>query len=289
MSVLDIQHAALTAALEKHDFVPIDEIPDYMPETVILYVLTMGVVVARRFEKGTQRITALREVVRTRDVEFKMTLDARGEVAEAMLIQQCTAMLKRLWDGGTERVAIILKASHGAKVGFYDRDVVVGMLRAAPDPEVGRIARSFAAAGPKEGVIHCVIDGWGGFVIRSMDMASFAAAKPMDRAQEDMLQGWIVACRDQQRALGMFEKCLDKIGPGTPVSEPLADLLALLRHQWASHDAILAQARLLNNAAIPMPNTPARARLLGTLLALTQATAERQRGGSLNIRGGGKA
>ena len=167
----------------------------------MLYILTMGVAVARRFEKGSSPITELREVVHTRDVEIHTMLSLEGRAAVHVLLQKCTPMLKRMWDGGSDRVGFVQRASHGAKVGFFERDVAIEMLRSAArhrkaDPEIGRIVEPFATTGAQPGVVHCIFSGWGAFAIMHLDAASLAVATGMGRAEEDVLHGRIVACRD---------------------------------------------------------------------------------------------
>ena len=56
--VIDILQKPLDDALARHGWVPLDERPGYSPGTVLLYVLTMGVAVARRFEKGDACVQA---------------------------------------------------------------------------------------------------------------------------------------------------------------------------------------------------------------------------------------
>src|ERR1700683_1517680 len=59
--VLDILHRAIDGALRDNERELLDELPGYEPGTVLLYVFTMGAVVARRFEQGTGTLTKLRE------------------------------------------------------------------------------------------------------------------------------------------------------------------------------------------------------------------------------------
>jgi hypothetical protein len=67
---------------------------------------------------------------------------------------------------------------------------------------------------------------------------------------------------------------------------PLAELVALVRHSWQDHAAIQAQIPVVQEASVPLATTPAGARLRGVLMALLQATTERERGGAVNARGG---
>jgi hypothetical protein len=263
---------------------------------VLLYVLTMGVVVARRFEKGSAPVAKLREVRRARDVEIRTGLAVEGEAAITVILQWSGSALQTLWDRRHERIALIEKAHHGAKVGYIERDVAVsglrgGATRAPPgDREWYERTAEALAAGPRSGKVACLVEGFGPLQMVWLEESTLAmsAPRPWDDGDEDLLHQWVVACRDQKRALGVLEKCLEKVGEASPASAPLAELVALVRHSWQDHAAIQAQISVVLEASVPFATTPAGVRLRGALLALTQATTERARGGAVNA-GGGRA
>ena len=293
-TVLDILQKPLDGALRMHGLVPVDELPGYLPGTVLLYVLTMGVVVARRFEKGPADVAALREVRTARDVEVRTGLAVEGEVAKEVILQRSGSMLKTLWDRSNERIGLIMRASYGVKVGYIERDVAISAVReeatAAPpgDREWYERTVEALAAGPRSGKVACLIQGFGPLQMVWLEESSLATSAPRhwgDR-DDDLLHQWIVACRDQKRALGLLEKCLDKIGGASPASAPLAELVALVRNSWQDYAAIQAQIPVVMEASLPFAMTPAGSRLRGTLLALIQGTVERERGGAVNARGG---
>jgi hypothetical protein len=295
--VLRLPQVDLEAAYRRHKYVPIDELPGYEPGTVLVFAFTMSVVVARRYQArpaGSPR--GMREVQRTRDVEIWGTgLSLEGKAAIEFIVQKCSPVLLRLWDGSTDRVAIIDSASHGAKTGFVPRDVVVDSLRnvATRAPSRDRDAylgmADSIAAGPKQGMITCLIQGWGGVQIEHLKFAEMAAGEVREHAKsdEDQLREYVVACRDQKRTLGLLEKSLDRIGSSSPPSAAtVAELVALVRHEWHDCDAILAKIPQVMDALLPILTVPAAARLRRILTALLQATTERKRGGAINARGG---
>lgn len=287
-TVLDILERPLLQALRKHGYVPIDEPQGYIPGTVMLYVFTRRAVVGRRFEKGAGPVDALREVRRFRDVEVRSGVRLQGNAALAAIVQRAAPMLKQLWTRDGPRVALIERASHGMKVGYVESDLVVETLRNAAKQASGPdrdgclgIAKS-VAAGPEPGRVACIIQGFGKkqMDLVWLDEATMLAQAPRswDAGDDRLLEERITACREQKRALGLLEKCLDKLGEAAPASAPLAELIALVRHSWADCAAIEAQSRVVD-AAVDAPASPAGTRLRMTLLALAQATAERKRGG----------
>jgi hypothetical protein len=100
-----------------------------------------------------------------------------------------------------------------------------------------------------------------------------------------VLHEYIVACRDQRRALGALEKCLDKLS-STSMASLLAELVALARHHWDDCDAILAKLEDVARAGRELSNTPAGARLVLVRMAMYQATMDRKQGGAVNAAGG---
>jgi hypothetical protein len=251
-------------------------------------------VVARRFEEIAGARRGLREVRRTRDVEFEPTgLFVEGAAALEVIVQRCAVTLRGLWDGSDEGVALIQKASHGAKAGFLERGTAIEGLRDAarrvslPDRTTYDGMVSSLERGPGDGRIQCILQGWGTVQILNLTRASLDTRSPREfgKPEEDVLQQYIVACRDRKRALGLFEKMLDKLG-STTVSSSLADLLSLLRHDWDDCDGILAKHAVVVEASTHLDPTEATSRLRCALSALWQATTERKRGGVVNARGG---
>jgi len=293
-TVMDILEQPLEEAYRKHNYAPIDELAGSVPRTVQLFVFTMGVVVVRRFEKGEGPITKLREVKLTRDIELRSTLTLNGPAALEVIGQKCAPMLRRLWDAGSDRVGYIQWASHGAKVGFIDRKAAARGFRenaAQSSRDSSHLLRLAEAldVGPQPGELPVVFNGWGAHTLLKLDTRSFTAGKGIREVgprEEDVIHERIVACRDQKRALGIFEKCLDKIGASSPASASLAELVALLRHSWRDCGAISAQIAIVQQDAYRLGPTGAGDRLRGALLALTQATIERRQGGALNTPGG---
>jgi hypothetical protein len=70
------------------------------------------------------------------------------------------------------------------------------------------------------------------------------------------------------------------------VCVPLAELVALVRTAWEDFAAIQRQIGVVRAAADPIASKPAGAKLRGILIALAQATIERERGGAVNASGG---
>jgi hypothetical protein len=293
-TVLDILQKPLDGALRKHNYVPIDEQPAYEAGTVLLFVFTMSVVVARRFEKGEADITTLREVRRARDVQFTTRIALEGAAAIEVILQRCAPLLQQLWDRGNERVALIEKASHGAKVAYIERSVAVTGLEEAGERAPAGERDSYRhmaeglAAGPIPGKVHCVFNGWGTIQVLHLESHSLGGSPPryFDNRDEELLHDMIVACRDRKRALGLLMKCQQKLGDASPAAPSLAELVALLRDAWQDCDAIQAKIPIVTQAAMPFATTDVGKRLRGALVALTQATTERQRGGAVNARGG---
>jgi hypothetical protein len=285
-TVMDIQQDALDDALRRRRYVPIDELPNYQAGTVLLYVLTRGVAVARRYEKAETAVMALREVVRTRDIEIRSGLRVESAAAIHIILQRCAPLLQRLWNGKNDRVALVQRASHGAKVGYLDRQFASDALRRAV-PDVADLADRIAR-GPHDAMVDVVFRGWGTTQILSLEPSSMRAraVRNFDDEDEALLHAWIVACRDQKRALGLLEKTLDALGPSATASTLLADLIALIRYQWTACAEIAALIPKVRRAAVPLGATPAATRLHGVLVALGQATTERQRGGAINSNGG---
>ena len=291
-TVMDILQRPLEAGFRRHNYVPLDEWTDYVAGTVLLYVFTKGVVVARRFEKGDGPLTTLREVKRSRDIELHTNLKVQGIPAFEIMVQKCAPMLRKLWDGDNDRVAWIAWASHGAKVGYVTRAAALTSFRdtaklrreTAPDSATlqDRIAEQLAA-GPHPGQINCVITGWSEPLHLRLDVRSLTVHPPREfgARQEDLIRERIEACRDQRRALGLLEKCLDKLGPASPATGPLLDLTALVRHQWQDCSAVLAAIPVVQEAAMTLGLNANADRLRVALLALTQATIERKRGGAM--------
>jgi hypothetical protein len=144
------------------------------------------------------------------------------------------------------------------------------------------------AAGPIPGTVQCVLNGWGTLQVLHLESRSLGESPPhyFDDRDEKLLHDLIVACRDRKRALGLLEKCRDKIGESSPASASLSELVALMRGSWQDCDAILAKIPIVTEAAIPFGLTDVGKRLRGALVALAQATTERQRGGAVNAPGG---
>ncbi len=294
--LLRIRQAELEAAYRRHRYVPIDELPGYEPGTVLLFVFTMKVVVARRYQqRPAGSPPGLREVRRTRDVEIRGAgVSLEGYAAIEFIFQKCSLVLQGLWDGGSDRVALIDSASHGAKVGFIERDVAVDALRSkAPGASAKDRAACLGmadaiAAGPKAGMITCLMQGWGVVGVHYIKMTSTTVAARQEYATPDVdrLHEYIVACREKKRALGLLEKSLDRIGSSPSSVAAVAELLAMMRHEWQDCAAILAKIPSVVDALLPVFETPEGARLRTILTALFQATTERRRGGAINARGG---
>lgn len=294
--VLSVLQQPLDEVLTRHRYRPIDELPGYMPGTILFYVFTHGVVVARRFETFAGVRRGLREVRLTRDMELPRTgLSLEGPAAVNVIVQWVSPVLRRLWDGSTDRVALIDRASHGAKVGYIARQSAIASLTrltedvTTPDRDYFSNKAQSLAAGARPGEIDCIFQGWGPLVVMTLMASSFEVrpnTRTFERRDEDLLAEYITACRDQKRALGIFEKALDKLtawhGHGV-----LAELLAMLRHRWNDCDAILESIKPVLDAfaAAGEPNANA-ARLWIAANALWQATTERKRGGAINASGG---
>jgi len=158
------------------------------------------------------------------------------------------------------------------------------MRDGTPDDDQ-RYAREVAdtlAAGQGEGDIDCLINGWGPIQhvrvqARSLDDAPRFYGDP----DEALLLGHIAACRDRKRALGFLKKSLEKLQT-SPVTPLLVELVRLVREDWENCDAILATATEATNVSAS-ENVPDEGfRLRATLVAILQATTERQMGGPIN-------
>jgi hypothetical protein len=289
--VLDVLQAPLEAALRRHNYVPIDERGSYEAGTVLLFVFTGGAVVGRRFEAPAGK--ALREVKRNRDVQFVFRGHLDHAAAIQVILERAAPVLQQLWDRGTERVALIESVSHGATVGYISRETAIEGLREAATrlpPDHVKACRGMADAlgdGSRPGQVPCIIQGWGALELSWLDARSLGtpATRYFDDDAEAVLHEYIAACRIQKRALGLLGKCVDGLGDSPP-SAPVRELVTLLRDAWGDHDAILAKILALHDMAASIFATDAGKRLRVTLLALEQATMERQRGGAVNARGG---
>jgi hypothetical protein len=289
--VVDVLEEPLQLVFRKHGYDAIDDLGGYAAGSVVLYVFTMGAVVARRFKFPVG--AKLREVRLARDVEFRMTQAFEGRAAMEVIVQRSREALVELWDGGTDRVAFIQSASHGAKVGYIPREVAIGTLRTdaaragGDDEKVYRGMVEALSDGSTDN-LPCIFRGWGTQELIWFEPSSLARSpsqRPFDDSDVDHLQELVVACRDPKRALGLFKKSLESLA-ASPVAPSLRELVALVRDDWQNCQAILAKMAVVENAALPVALTEPGMRLRGALAALSQATLERERGGAVNGRGG---
>jgi hypothetical protein len=295
--MLSVLQEPLDQVLAKHNCVPIDETPSYVPGTILLYVFTRGVVVARRYETFAGVRRGLREVRLMRDVQFDPTgLRLEGGPALTLIVQRCGQVLRRLWDRGTDRVALIDWASHGAKAGYIERKLATETLERLSADATGRDRDDFRemaarlAAGGRPGEIDCIVQGFGPLLLIALPTATFEpshpAKRPFGKEDEELLAEYVAACRDRTRALRVFEKALDKLKAG-PAQLLVAELLAALRHDWDDCDAILARVEPAIDALRPSGmRDVSTVRLWLALNGLSQATTDRKRGGAINAVGG---
>jgi len=288
--VMDVMERPLHEAMRRHHYWQLDEI-SWEPETILFNVFTKHAVTVRRFESGDG--LELREVRRARDVEFKAKVPLFGTTAREVIFQRCAAALKELWDPTANRVALIVRAHHGAKVRYVTRKVAIEGLRSPaketpPDFREAFLRMADAIeAGPRPGTIECVFQGWGTAELVLLAERSFAGIEPdsfTDRDEEALIE-LIVACRDRKRALGLLKTVRGTMVPSA-ITPLLVELIALVRDDWDDFDAIVDKAERLMNAAVRESVFDKGFRLRGALLALVHATGDRKRGGPINGRGG---
>ena len=288
--VMDVMERPLHEAMRRHHYWQLDEI-SWEPETFLFYVFTKRAVTVRRFESGDG--PELREVRRARDVEFKTKVPLFGTTAREIILQRCGAALKELWDPMGNRVALVERARHGAKVRYVTRKVAIEGLRSPvketpPDFREAFLRMADAIeAGPRPGTIECVFQGWGSAELLWLAERSFTAIGPdsfTDRDEEVLIE-LIVACRDRKRALGLLKNLRETMVPSS-ITPLLVELIALVRDDWDDFDAIVEKAELLMNAAVRESVFDKGFRLRAALLALVHATGDRKRGGPINGRGG---
>jgi hypothetical protein len=263
--VMDLKTEPLFEALRRYKYRPLDE-QGWEPGTVLLYVFTQRAVVVRRFAEGKAKLV---EVRRAREVEFVAPPGLSGSDATDFLIQTCAPIVKTLHPPA-DPVAVIEEVPHGARVSLIGREHVVSTLRSPTSntpgelrDAFGKVAEGLTRGGAKT-KLDCVLVGWASGQLLRLD----TDAHPGD----DELA---IACRDQDRALGVFKKRRQKIGE-SPVSPLLADLLSVLRSEWTHYDSILAKVALVEAAG--KEHRPEDTGLFEALAALTRATSDRKAG-----------
>ena len=218
-------------------------------------------------------------------------LNPESEFGKSYLVARAAPILSQQWDGGTERVAYIVRNSGKRFTGFWPREQAVAELgRRAVEGDHARYARDLdqmaaaLKAAPLD-ILLCVYLGSAECLIfeLSPDDLRAAVAQPVSDAE---IMTILDACSRQTGALRLIQQIQTVMAD--LAEEPIVELEHLrscIAQHWCDYSTIAmatARARTATNAYL-RTRPGQRARLVLEMLA--EATAKRAECG-VNARGG---